>query len=85
MRELVERHPIGLVNSVNEFRLEGQKTGAFELIEELGDGGPDLLCIPVGNAGNVSAYWRGFVEAGAAPRLFGFQAEGAARSSPASA
>ena len=78
VRELVERHPIALVNSVNEFRLQGQKTAAFELIEELGDGGPDALCIPVGNAGNVTAYWKGFVEAGSAPKLFGFQAAGAA-------
>jgi threonine synthase len=77
VRELVERHPISLVNSVNEFRLEGQKTAAFELVEEMG-GGPDLLCIPVGNAGNITAYWRGFCEMGAAPRLFGFQAAGAA-------
>ena len=77
VRELVERHPITLVNSVNEYRIEGQKTAAFELLEEL-DGGPDLLCIPVGNAGNVTSYWRGFTEMGAAPRLFGFQAEGAA-------
>ena len=78
VRELVERHPIALVNSVNEFRLQGQKTGAFELLEDLDGTGPDLLCIPVGNAGNVTAYWKGFVEAGAAPRLFGFQAAGAA-------
>jgi threonine synthase len=77
VRELVQRHPIALVNSVNRFRLEGQKTAAFELLEEL-DGGPDLLCIPVGNAGNVTAYWKGFAEAGASPRLFGFQAAGAA-------
>jgi threonine synthase len=78
VRELVTRHPIALVNSVNEFRLEGQKTAAFELIEDLGDGGPDVLCIPVGNAGNVTAYWKGFKEAGASPRCFGFQAAGAA-------
>ena len=77
VRELVEHHPISLVNSVNEFRLEGQKTAAFELIEDMG-GGPELLCIPVGNAGNITAYWRGFCEMGASPRLFGFQAEGAA-------
>jgi threonine synthase len=77
VRELVGRHPIALVNSVNAFRLEGQKTAAFELVEDLG-GAPDLLCIPVGNAGNVTAYWKGFREAGTAPRLFGFQAEGAA-------
>ena len=58
VRELVQRHPIALVNSVNEFRIEGQKTAAFELIEELGE--LDALCIPVGNAGNITAYWRGF-------------------------
>jgi threonine synthase len=77
VRELVERHPISLVNSVNEFRLEGQKTAAFEVLEDL-RGAPDLLCIPVGNAGNITAYWRGFCELKAAPRLFGFQAQGAA-------
>ena len=77
VRELADRHPIALVNSVNEFRLEGQKTAAFELLEDL-EGRIDALCIPVGNAGNITAYWKGFVEAGAAPRLFGFQAEGAA-------
>jgi threonine synthase len=76
VRQLVERHPIALVNSVNEFRVQGQKTAAFELLEDLPE--LDALCIPVGNAGNVTAYWRGFVEAGAAPRLFGYQAEGAA-------
>jgi len=79
VRELVERHPIALVNSVNLFRLEGQKTAAFELVEELGPGAPlDALCIPVGNAGNITAYWKGFTEAGVAPRMLGFQAEGAA-------
>jgi threonine synthase len=77
VRELVERHPIALVNSVNEFRLEGQKTAAFEVVEDL-DGAPDALCVPVGNAGNVTAWWKGFREAGEAPRLCGFQAEGAA-------
>jgi threonine synthase len=77
VRELADKHPIALVNSVNEFRVEGQKTAAFELLEDL-DGEPELLCIPVGNAGNRTAYWRGFREMGAAPRLFGFQAEGAA-------
>jgi len=76
VRELVDRHPIALVNSVNEFRLEGQKTAAFEIVEEID--GPDALCIPVGNAGNITAYWRGFGEAGVAPRMLGFQAEGAA-------
>ncbi len=77
VRELVAEHPISLVNSVNEFRMEGQKTAAFELLQEL-DGELDALCIPVGNAGNITAYWRGFGEAGAAPRMLGFQAAGAA-------
>jgi threonine synthase len=76
VRELVQRHPIALVNSVNPFRLEGQKTAAFEVLDELGE--LDALCIPVGNAGNVTAYWKGFREMDARPRLFGFQAEGAA-------
>ena len=76
VRELVQRHPIALVNSVNPFRLEGQKTAAFEVLDALGE--LDALCIPVGNAGNVTAYWKGFQEMGASPRLFGFQAEGAA-------
>jgi threonine synthase len=76
VRELVERHPIALVNSVNAFRLEGQKTAAFEVLDEAGE--LDALCIPVGNAGNVTAYWKGFKERGASPRLLGFQAEGAA-------
>jgi threonine synthase len=76
VRELCKRHPIGLVNSVNPFRLEGQKTASFEILEELGE--LDALCIPVGNAGNITAYWKGFVEAGARPRMLGFQAEGAA-------
>jgi threonine synthase len=77
VRELTATHPISLVNSVNEFRIEGQKTGAFELAEAL-DSELDALCIPVGNAGNITAYWRGFVELGIAPRMFGFQAAGAA-------
>jgi threonine synthase len=76
VRELAERRPIALVNSVNAFRLEGQKTAAFELLDELGE--LDALCIPVGNAGNVTAYWKGFSEAGSRPRMLGFQAEGAA-------
>ena len=76
VRELVEKNPIVLVNSVNEFRIEGQKTAAFEIHEDL-DGRLDVLCIPVGNAGNITSYWRGFREMGATPRLFGFQAEGA--------
>jgi threonine synthase len=77
VRDLAQKHPIELVNSVNPYRIEGQKTAAFEVVEELG-GPPGALAIPVGNAGNVTAYWRGFQEVGAAPLLFGFQAEGAA-------
>jgi threonine synthase len=76
VRELVSRHPISLVNSVNEFRIEGQKTAAFEVAESLGE--LEALCIPVGNAGNITAYWRGFKEVGVRPRMFGFQAAGAA-------
>jgi threonine synthase len=77
VRELTAAHPIALVNSVNEFRIEGQKTAAFEIAEELGDE-LDALCIPVGNAGNITAYWRGFYELGLHPRMLGFQAAGAA-------
>jgi threonine synthase len=77
VRELAESHPIVLVNSINEFRIEGQKTAAFELHEDL-EGELEALCIPVGNAGNITSYWRGFREMGASPKLFGFQAEGAA-------
>jgi threonine synthase len=76
VRALTDRQPIALVNSVNRFRLEGQKTGAFEIMERLET--LDGLCIPVGNAGNITAYWKGFGELGVTPRLFGFQAEGAA-------
>ena len=77
------KHSVTLVNSVNPHRLEGQKTGAFEIIEALGDA-PDYLFIPVGNAGNITAYWRGFLEYQGAgrslrlPKMMGFQAEGAA-------
>jgi threonine synthase len=80
---IVDKHPIALVNSLNPYRLEGQKTAAFEIIDHLGDA-PDYLFIPVGNAGNITAYWRGFVEyhqrgkATKRPRMMGFQAEGAA-------
>lgn len=83
VRQLPEHHPITIVNSINPYRIEGQKTGAFEIVDVLGDA-PDLLCIPVGNAGNITAYWRGFREyadAGHAtklPRLLGAQAAGAA-------
>ncbi len=76
-------HPITLVNSVNPYRLEGQKTAAFEVCDDLGRA-PDILAIPVGNAGNISAYWRGFREyrdagrVAGVPRMWGFQAAGAA-------
>lgn len=82
-RQVSEKHPVALVNSVNPYRIEGQKTAAFEIIDVLGDA-PDLLFIPVGNAGNITAYWRGFVEeyqaerAGHKPRMIGWQAAGAA-------
>lgn len=77
-----ERHPVALVNSLNPYRLEGQKTAAFEICEALG-AAPDLLCLPVGNAGNITAYWMGFRQANALwnsglPRLLGVQAAGAA-------
>lgn len=83
VRTLTEKHPVTLVNSVNPFRIEGQKTAAFEVVDAL-DRAPDYLFIPVGNAGNITAYWKGFVEyfqAGKAkikPKMMGFQAEGAA-------
>ena len=90
VRELSQKHPIELVNSVNPHRIEGQKTAAFEVVEDLG-GLPGALAIPVGNAGNVTAYWRGFTalaespgehfhgkEGVTGPILYGFQAEGAA-------
>ncbi len=83
VRGLTSKHPVTLVNSINPYRLEGQKTAAFEIIDELGDA-PDYLFIPVGNAGNISAYWKGFKEykqlgkAKSMPKMMGFQAEGAA-------
>ncbi|MBE3551599.1 MAG: threonine synthase [Kyrpidia tusciae] len=83
VRHLAETHPVTLVNSVNPFRIEGQKTAAFEICDELGEA-PDVLAIPVGNAGNITAYWKGFVEyhlhrrTRHRPRMFGFEAEGAA-------
>jgi threonine synthase len=77
VRTLSDEHPIELVNSVNPWRIEGQKTGAFEVIEELGFA-PDALSIPVGNAGNVTSWWKGFGERDTAPILYGFQAAGAA-------
>jgi threonine synthase len=77
VRELERSHPVELVNSVNPYRIEGQKTAAFEVCDELGEP-PGALAIPVGNAGNITAWWRGFREYDAAPVLYGFQAEGAA-------
>lgn len=83
VRSLTEKHPVTLVNSVNPHRIEGQKTAAFEIVDTLGQA-PDHLFIPVGNAGNITAYWKGFVEyyqAGKTrnkPKMMGFQAEGAA-------
>ena len=83
VRDLGASGEVTLVNSINPHRIEGQKTAAFEVCEDLG-GAPDALFIPVGNAGNITAYWRGFIEAQAAgmsrtrPLMFGFQAEGAA-------
>jgi threonine synthase len=77
VRELVERRPIALLNSINPFRLEGQKTAAFEVVEQLG-AAPDWLALPVGNGGNITAYWKGFRELGLAPRMLAGQAAGAA-------
>jgi threonine synthase len=77
VRQVASQHPVSLVNSVNEFRMEGQKTAAFEVAEEL-DHHLDALYIPVGNAGNITAYWRGFREIDVRPRMLGFQAQGAA-------
>ncbi len=79
VRTIVERHPIALVNSVNPWRLQGQKTGAFEICDQLGGRAPDWHCLPVGNAGNITAYWMGYKEYGKGlPHLLGGQAEGAA-------
>ena len=82
VRAVADRYPITLVNSVNPYRIEGQKTGAFEIVDVLGNA-PDWLCIPVGNAGNITAYWKGFKEYHRAgycqlPQMMGFQAAGAA-------
>ena len=83
VREVADQYPVTLVNSLNPYRLQGQKTAAFEVVDALGEA-PDWLCIPVGNAGNISAYWMGFNEYKAAghsrrlPRMMGFQAAGAA-------
>jgi threonine synthase len=83
VRDIAEHYPVTLVNSVNPYRLEGQKTGAFEVVDALGNA-PDWLCIPVGNAGNITAYWMGFCQyhqlgnCDRLPRMMGFQAAGAA-------
>src|SRR5205814_6625445 len=83
VRELGERSPVNVVNSINPFRIEGQKTAAFEIVDALGDA-PDVHCIPVGNAGNITAYWKGYREyqdvgkVTKLPRMQGFQAAGAA-------
>jgi threonine synthase len=82
-RELTQHLPITIVNSINPDRIEGQKTGAFEIVDVLGKA-PDILSIPVGNAGNITAYWRGFTQyhfagnAKSLPKMWGFQAAGAA-------
>lgn len=79
VREISQQYPIALVNSVNPWRLEGQKTGSFEICDQLGGRAPDFHCLPVGNAGNISAYWMGYKEYGRGlPRMIGGQAEGAA-------
>lgn len=83
VRELSQKHPITLVNSINPYRIEGQKTAAFEICDDLCDA-PDYLAIPVGNAGNITAYWKGFKEyyslkkSSKLPKMIGFQAAGAA-------
>lgn len=83
VRQISEHHPLTMVNSLNPYRIEGQKTAAFEICDDLGDA-PDYLFIPVGNAGNITAYWKGFKEYQAKghsqslPTLMGFQAHGAA-------
>lgn len=82
VREITAKHPITLVNSVNPYRIEGQKTAAFEVCDQLGHA-PDFLAIPVGNAGNITAYWKGFKEykehgkSSSLPKMIGFEAEGA--------
>ena len=82
-RKLSDTYPVALVNSVNPVRIEGQKTASFEIVDMLGRA-PDIHCLPVGNAGNITAYWRGYMEyqrdglAASTPRMWGFQAAGAA-------
>jgi threonine synthase len=82
-RQLSDTYPVALVNSVNPVRIEGQKTASFEIVDLLGSA-PDIHCLPVGNAGNITAYWRGYTEyqrdgiSASSPRMWGFQAAGAA-------
>src|SRR3989338_6730925 len=84
VKEITAKYPITLVNSLNPFRLEGQKTGAFEICDQLGGEAPDFNSMPVGNAGNITAYWKGYNEyfqkkrISGTPKMLGFQAEGAA-------
>lgn len=84
VREITDNYPITLVNSINPYRIEGQKTGAFEVCDQLDGKAPDFHAIPVGNAGNITAYWMGYKEykeagkVGNLPRMLGFQASGAA-------
>ncbi len=83
VKEVAEQAPVTIVNSINPYRIEGQKTAAFEIVEEL-EAAPDYHCLPVGNAGNITAYWKGYTEyrdhgvVNSAPRMVGYQAAGAA-------
>ena len=77
VRDLADAYDVALVNSVNPYRIEAQKTAAFEVIDVLG-AAPSVHALPVGNAGNITAYWKGYTEVGTAPRMWGFQALGAA-------
>ena len=83
VREITEKHPITLVNSINPYRIEGQKTAAFEIVDELG-AAPDYHILPVGNAGNITAYWKGYTEynkigkSAKCPKMLGYQASGSA-------
>jgi len=84
VRQVCDNHPVALVNSINPYRIEGQKTAAFEVVEQLGGSAPDFQAMPVGNAGNITAYWKGYKEYNEAekirtlPRMLGFQASGSA-------
>jgi threonine synthase len=77
VRELADQHDVALVNSVNPYRIEAQKTAAFEVLDALGRA-PAVHALPVGNAGNITAYWKGYTEVGEHPKMWGFQAAGAA-------